>query len=178
MFNLLYKILSTAMLILGRLTRLEDLVRRAVAEQAAQRGVLEQILAEVTPPPGAVSVVFNVTLENQTLPGVSHMQIKDTQEFDVTLAFQDAKGKPATVDGVPEWTADNPSVVTLTVAADGLSATVTAADVGSCQVSVSADSDLGAGTVQITGVLPVEVLAGSATVIALNPGEPREQAGP
>jgi hypothetical protein len=82
----------------------------------------------------------------------------------VSVAFVDAKGKPAMVDGVPTWTVDNASVVdVLTPAADGMSATLHIMDnLGAAVLSVNADADLGSGVTNITISDTVTVIAGQA----------------
>jgi len=200
MFNVLYQIVDYLRQVLKAQARIEAALKQILTGQAgiqgaiaalkgdisairgdlaAQRSVLEQILDRLTPKP-ATRIVFTVHLNGETRAGVDSMTIKDNQEFDVTLSFTDAGGNPASVDGVPQWSVDNTTALTVTPAADGMSAVVSAnGPVGTGQVTVTADADLGTGTTTITGVLAVEVLAGDATVIQLNPGEVREQgAGP
>src|SRR5882672_4450321 len=54
--------------------------------------------------------------------------IKDTDvpgTVQVSIAFVDAKGQPAKVDGVPTWVASDPTIVdSVTPAADGMSAAI------------------------------------------------------
>src|SRR5262245_20649831 len=47
-------------------------------------------------------------------------KITATQDLPITARFVDKKGNPAPVDGIPEWLVDNPNLVALTPAADGL----------------------------------------------------------
>jgi hypothetical protein len=143
-----------------------------------QEALLKDILAVLTLPPAA-KVIFTIRLGGNITEGATKVKIKDNQEFDVAVAFQDSVGNPATVEGAPTWTSDNETVLTLTPSADGLSAVVSAAGpVGTAQISVSADADLGAGTTTITGVLDVEVIAGDAALIVLNPGPARDKVAP
>jgi len=95
------------------------------------------------------------------------MILTDAQKVNLTVTFQDAAGNPATVDGVPTWVSSDPTIITLNVAADGLSAdAVTTGTLGTAQVSASADADLGSGVTTITGVIDLEV-QGAAAVVAL-----------
>src|SRR5262245_52292976 len=48
-------------------------------------------------------------------------QMTVTQQMTVTAEFQDKKGNPAPVDGVPTWQTDNSDLLELTSSADGLS---------------------------------------------------------
>jgi hypothetical protein len=106
-------------------------------------------------------VVFQATGE------VMSLTVKDTEvpgTVTVSVAFTDAKGKPAAVDGVPTWTVDNATVVdSLTPAADGMSATLHVTDnLGAAVLSVNADADLGSGVTNITISDTVTVIAGDA----------------
>jgi hypothetical protein len=89
--------------------------------------------------------------------------------------FTDAKGNPAAVDGPPKWDVSAPEVGQLTVADDGLSASLAAGSVTTGQVNVTADADLGDGVKTITGVLDVQILAGDAALIAISAGAPEDQ---
>lgn len=105
----------------------------------------------------------------------TQMTITDTQKFSATIAPVDAKGNPAQVEaGSVIWS--GPDFLTVTPSADGMSADVVAkGPLGSGQVSVSADADLGAGVVTITGTLQVDVIAGQATSFTINTSAPTEQ---
>ena len=64
-------------------------------------------------------------------------------------------------------------LVDLEVAPDGTSAyAIAAGPLGTCQVSVTADADLGEGVVTITGVLDLEVVGSQATSFVITPGAP------
>lgn len=143
-------------------------------EQVAQRTLLEQILVYVTPPPSpppASCVVFMVEIDGQ-VQEVTGMTIKPRKQFTATVVFKDQYGNIAKVDGLPEWTNDNDTVIGMAVAADAMSAVISSpAGPGSGQVSVSADADLGAGIVTITGVLAVEVIPDDAVLVEVNTGE-------
>lgn len=135
---------------------------------------IEQILAAVSPLP-AVRLVFDTTMERQLQIGAIQMVIKDTQKFTASIRPVDAKGNPALVqDGSVQWT--GPDFLTVTPSADGLSADVSAkGPLGSGQLSVSADADLGDGVTTITGVLQVDVLAGQAVSLSVDSSTPAEQ---
>lgn len=95
------------------------------------------------------------------------LTVKDTDvpgTVDVSIAFKDAKGRPAKVDGVPTWAADDASIIDLiTPAADGMSAKLHVTDnVGAAQVTVNADVDLGGGSDNKDFVDTVSVIAGDA----------------
>lgn len=80
-----------------------------------------------------------------------------------TLTIMDSHSppRPAPVDGVPIWASSDETVVRVTAADDGMSATITPVaptptDVNGApipaRITVTADADLGAGVVPITGV--------------------------
>lgn len=99
-----------------------------------------------------------------------------TQQSTLSIQPVDLRGNPARVDGVPAWTVSSPDVLALTVEADGLSALIRATGlVGTAQLNVSADADLGEGVVTITGTLDVEVQSAQAVGIVINAGPPTEQ---
>jgi hypothetical protein len=83
---------------------------------------------------------------------------------DVTVVFKDAEGNPATVDGVPTWSASDTTIIdSITPSADGKSASfhVTNA-VGASQLTVNVDVDMGSGTNNVDFVDTVSVVAGDA----------------
>ncbi len=101
------------------------------------------------------------------------MIITDTQKVNLTVSFQDAAGNPARVDGTPTWASSDESIVTLDVAADGMSAfAVSAGPLGMSQVAATADADLGGGVTPITGVIDIEVQASDAVVALVAAGSP------
>ena len=79
-----------------------------------------------------------------------------------TIAYVDAKGNPAQVEGAPVWTSSDDTVVSLSVSADGFSATVTPGALGTAQITVKADADMGAGVTEIITIGDIEVVAGAA----------------
>lgn len=100
------------------------------------------------------------------------MKLPLDMQFTVSVEPQDSAGNPAPVDGVPAWSASG-DLVTVTPATDGMSAVVrpnAAGAVGSVQVSVTADADLGEGIETITGVLDVDVVGGKAVSLATSVG--------
>jgi hypothetical protein len=99
--------------------------------------------------------------------------LTDEQQVNVTVAFQTAAGNPASVDGAPTWSTSDDTILTVTAAADGMSAlVVTTGTLGNAQVSVQADADLGTGVRTISGTLDVEVHAAEAVAANLSAGTP------
>ena len=95
------------------------------------------------------------------------LTIKDTDlpgTVDVTVSFKNAKGNPAKVDGVPVWTASDPTVIdSVTPAADGMSAKLHITDTnGASQLTVNADVDMGPGVSNKDFVDTISVIPGDA----------------
>jgi len=113
-------------------------------------------------------VRFLLMLGNFKVEG-EHMNVtlNDTQKVKASITLVDVKGNPAQVDGVPVWESSNEELLSVTPEADGMSATISAVGaLGTGQVKVGADADLGAGTTQLVGVLDVDVIASEATAIS------------
>lgn len=108
-----------------------------------------------------------------TFTGDFTMQLPDDQTVSADVSYVDAKGNAATVEGAPVWASDNEAVATVTASADGFSATVTpVGPLGTAQISVTADADLGAGVVEVVALGTVEVVAGQAVAGVINFGTP------
>lgn len=105
---------------------------------------------------------------------ITMLTMTDTQMAEVSLIIKDKSGNPATVDGIPAWASTDPLVADAIVDPDGMKANVLAKSSGVCQITVSADADLGAGVKPIIGFLDVHI-SGTATVIELIPGSIQEQ---
>lgn len=99
--------------------------------------------------------------------------LTDEQKVSMTVQPLTAAGNPAQVDGPPVWSTSNPDILTVTASPDGLSAVaVTVGPVGSSQVSVSVDADLGAGVRTLTAALDVDVVAAGASTLGIIAGTP------
>lgn len=95
----------------------------------------------------------------------------------VQVAYVDAHGNPATVDGAVAWNSSNDTVATVAVdAQDSTKCTVTSAGaIGSTQVTATADADLGQGVRELTTLLDITTIAGEAvagTINVLSPPTP------
>lgn len=101
--------------------------------------------------------------------------LTDTQQFTLTLKPLTANKKPAPVEaGSVIWT--GPNFVEITPSADGMSALIKALTVGANDnISASADADLGAGVVTISGTYEVSVIASQAQTLGFEASEPEEQ---
>ena len=101
------------------------------------------------------------------------IRITDVQKVSCSIAPVDAKGNPGQIDGAATWSTSDASIANVSPALDGLSCVIVAAGkLGTAQIVVSADADLGAGVQNITGTLDVEVVGSAATSISITPGVP------
>lgn len=124
-------------------------------------------------PPEAARISFTIQTSDGIILEITKMQMKVTQTLPLSIKPVDAFGNAAVVDGAPVWSLSDPALGALAVAADGLSAVFTPAGaLGSLQVVVSADADLGAGVKTIIGQLPVDLLAGDAVAVQVAAGAP------
>lgn len=99
--------------------------------------------------------------------------LTDLQKVPVSIAFVDVAGNPAKVDGVPQWGTSDPTVLLVTPAEDGMSAeVVTVGPLGSAQISVKADADLGEGIKEIISVQGFEVVGSEAVAANFTVGTP------
>lgn len=97
------------------------------------------------------------------------VQLAVDMQARLSVAPVDQFGNPARVDGEPTWALSDPSLGTLTVDPGGLSALfVPSGGVGSEQIQVSADADLGAGVVTIGGFADLDIVAGQAASLSVN----------
>jgi hypothetical protein len=94
------------------------------------------------------------------------------QKVPITAQPVDVADNPARVAGPPTWTLSDPSLGTLVVATDGLSAMFSPSSLGAAQLRVEADGDLGAGTRVIFGTLDISVESGAAVRILVLAGTP------
>ncbi len=99
--------------------------------------------------------------------------LTDEQKVALAIEPQTAAGNPAKVDGKPVWSVSDSNVITLTVAEDGLSAEAVSTGVlGTAQVTVVADADLGEGIRELNAVLDIEVKAAEAVSLGIKAGTP------
>ena len=143
------------------------------------RSLVLKILAEVTPLPTARLLFTFTSEEGEITTGEEYMKITVTQKFAAAITPVDKFGNAALVDGKPTWEAADPAIISIVPANDGLSATILAlGPVGTSQVSVTADADLGTGVVTITDAFQVDVVAGMAVGLGVTIGEAVEQDAP
>ena len=153
--------------------RMRKLERTVLFTTRHQNYLIYKVLDRLTPA-DAVRVEF-YTLINGEKRKVSKMFLKVSQSLPLFVAFVDAKGNVATVDGAPAWAVSDESLATLVVAADGLSAVIMpVGPLGSFKVQVKADADLGGGVKEILGELDIELVGGEAVAVNISAGEPTD----
>ena len=105
--------------------------------------------------------------------------LTDSQKVSVRLAPRTAAGNPANVDADEPvvWSSSDSSVMTVTPdAVDPLMAVVEAVGpVGTAQLSVSADADLGDGLRTLSALDEIQVVAGEAAVLGIEFGSAVEK---
>jgi len=136
-------------------------------------GQFKILLRQLSEPVHVASVVtirydgFIIALKGErmayTLP-VDH-------EVEVQVAYVDAKGNPAAVDGDPVWSSSDTAIATVTVdAANAFKAKVTpVGPSGNVQVKVEADADLGSGVTELITLMDVTMVAGQAVAGTITP---------
>ena len=91
-------------------------------------------------------------------------------KVEVQVAYVDANGNPATVDGEVIWASSNDAICTATV--DGPDSSLceisASGGIGDVQVTATADADLGTGTRELVTLLDVHVVAGEAVAGTIN----------
>lgn len=108
------------------------------------------------------------------------MQLSDIQKANFAIGpgdIVDVKGNPAPVEaGSLVWGVSDPAILSFTQSPDGLSCEVVAVGpTGHAQVTLSADADLGAGVVTITGVKEIDVVNSQAVAINIADVTPVDQ---
>jgi hypothetical protein len=141
---------------------------------------LSVIELEPPPPPPSGSVVISAKIEGFVVtakgPHMAYTLPADKQVL-LKVEFLDAKGNHATVDGDPSWSSSDPNVATAEATpGNPWLADLKPVSVGTCQVKVEADADLGEGVRPVLCTMDVEVVGGEAVVGVISPAS--EQAPP
>lgn len=109
--------------------------------------------------PGGFSVTFIIS-EGSTMTAAS---IPDDKVGNVTVSYVDAKGNAAQVDGNPVFESGDQSVFTVEVdPADPFKAKLVPAGLGTAQLKVTADADMGGGVEEIVTLADITIIAGKA----------------
>jgi hypothetical protein len=99
------------------------------------------------------------------------LQLTDIQDDQLTLSAADAAGNPVPLPtGSVAWATSDPTILTVTPSADGMSAELGAVGpLGTAQVTVAVAVD---PSTTLTGSLDVTVVASAAATIQIIPGTP------
>ena len=98
--------------------------------------------------------------------------ITNEEKVQVTIDPRTPAGNVAQLDGVPSWSVTDGDA-TLEVATDGMSAFLVSGDPDvNSTIEVTADADLGSGTITITDVITLAVVLAQASALGANVGTP------
>ena len=133
-------------------------------------GTLDFILEEEKKPGFLWSIKSNGVITKN----ISMLVLPNDHKVTASIQPVDAKGNPATIDGLASWSSSSTDIVTVTnISTDSLSADVVPGTaLGTAQINVTADADLGGGVTTINGVLDVQVVAGQAVGFTISTAPP------
>lgn len=175
MISLLIQIWKQIAAAVAKLSIVQKDVQELKAGQKLTLQKLEQVLNALLPDP-AVTLIFIAELEGQVTYGATTMEMTTHQQVHLSIQPVDKRGNPAKVDGVPVWLTSNSEIVSLAVAADGMSADASAVGpLGRSIVSVTADADLGQGTVELVGAIDIDITPSGAVSLTITAGVPADQ---
>jgi len=133
--------------------------------------------AEIRYKPGKLKFAYGPVADvNRTVEEENPMLIlTDSQKVTLSIKPVTKAGNPAPIDGKPVWSLGCEDHLKLEVSEDGLSAVVSSlGKLGTCQVNVKADADMGEGVEEIVGAVDIEVKAGKAVNLGIDAGAPEE----
>lgn len=118
-------------------------------------------------------LIFSVMTGGILIKDIRMLVLPVDHKVPASIQPVDAKGNPAAVEGAPVWSSSADTIVTVTAASDGMSAEIVpVGPLGTAQINVSADADLGSGVKAIVGVLDVQTAAGEAVSLQILTGAP------
>jgi hypothetical protein len=128
------------------------------------------------PAPSQAEVRVSTTIDGITVQGAAPMAytLPNDKEVALNIAYVDAKGNPAAVDGDVTWQSSDDNICTVT-AKPGHQAmnamVIPAANLGNAQISATADADMGEGIKEIITLFDLTVVSGSAVAGTITPTE-------
>jgi len=143
-----------------------------------------KIIASAEPTPAALPLVRLTTIAGgitTTHTGATKIMYTLPADKQVQLQVQyvDANGNPAKVDGAVSWVSSDENIakcepitaqqVDANTPEGGVVMLVPGAQVGNCQISASADADLGGGVRELVTLLDVTVVGGEAVAGTITP---------
>jgi|SRR5215831_16476728 len=140
---------------------------------------LRIILTEEKPQPSSTLTVTDKQT-SITLKGNAMYTMPILYAVGLQVKYVDAGGNPARVDGEVEWASSDPAVVTIQPDTQDTSKCGIAStdNVGTAQVTATADADLGSGVRELITILDVTVVAGEAVAGTIAPVGSAEPIGP
>ena len=136
-------------------------------------GILEFKTEEETKP----GFLWSINVNGIISKNITMLVLPNDQKVVATVEPVDAKGNPASIDGIPAWSSSSTSIATVNpLPADGSgkfsAEVIPASQLGTCQINVTADADLGSGIQQISGVLDLQVVGGQAVGFTITTSPP------
>lgn len=112
-------------------------------------------------------------------PMATTLQLTDIQEVVLSINPLDEEKAPAQLDGPPTWASSDDTIITVTPATDGLSATATTVGpIGTATVTVTGQGDLtGGGSDPVDDTVTIQVMASKASALNITAGTPTQRAG-
>ena len=137
-------------------------------------GTLKLLAREIDERSGAY---FSATIDRITISGKADTMaytLPADKVVDVRVSYQDANGNPAVVDGPVQWESSNTAIATPQAdASDSQLARISpGTQIGNCQISCTADADLGAGIRQLITTMDITVVGGEAVAGSIEPTGP------
>jgi hypothetical protein len=136
-------------------------------------------ICEIEPPP-KILAVLTITYDRFTITAKGDVMytLPVDKMVKMQVAYVDAEGNPAAVDGDVTWESSDDTIVKVTPET-GDSTIVTVfpeGPVGQVQITATADADLGAGTSELITVCDIQIVAGEAVAGTIAPvGEPTDK---
>jgi len=96
----------------------------------------------------------------------------DQTSIPSVLDLRNKAGEPVTPDTPPVWTLGDPSIASITVASDGMSAVFAPLAVGITTVNVTVDAEIGEGVTEMLLSGELEVTAGDIATGEVTFGPP------
>jgi lysophospholipase L1-like esterase len=138
---------------------------------------LHEVLEALRPAPAALTFTRALYDDGSVERNPMSVSMSDTQKVTLTLGTNDAKGQPTPLpvfDTPPAWLSSDPKTVTVTPAADGLTAVATA--VGPLgTATVTATASVGGNALAPAAIDVAVVTGGPAVALTVTAGTPEPQ---
>lgn len=119
-----------------------------------------------------LDVMIGLPQPKNERPHMIEITLTNEQKVKVSLKPVTQSGKPATVDGAPQWEVVSGDS-TVVPASDGLSADLLSSDTpGDTQFLIKADADLGSGVQEVSEIVTLHVQGANAANLGVVVGTP------